>query len=305
MREQEALDPVAPEKKQKRHFILLVLLLAVVFIFAGQLIGFVLMDIVAHLVPNASDSVVFLFDYLAFIGIDALVLLYCAKFEKDIFRSFLSARHGSRGNTGKNFALGLLFGFLLNGCCILVAWLHGDLDFSVGRFDLVYLLAALLCVIVQSGAEELVTRGYMLGALRRRYPVWLAIAANALLFGALHLANPGFTVLSMLEIVCIGLVLSFVVYDLDSIWMAIAIHTAWNFTQNFLFGLPNSGIVSKGSFLHLEAAKDSAFYDVGFGVESTVTAVLVVALFGAAVVLYARKKNRGETEQSIITEERT
>lgn len=290
MNEQEALDSVAPEKKKKRHFILLVLVLAVAFIFVGQLIGFVLMDIMAHLVPNASDSVIFLFDYLAFIGIDALVLLYCAKFAKDVFRGFLSAKHGSRGNTGKNFALGLLFGFLMNGCCILVAWLHGDLDFSVGRFELLYLLAALLCVCVQSGAEELVTRGYMLGALRQRYPVWLAIAVNALLFGALHLANPGITALSLLGIVCIGLALSFVVYYLDSIWMAIAIHTAWNFTQNFLFGLPNSGIVSQGSFLHLEAAKDSAFYDVGFGVESTVTAVLVVALFAAAVVLYARKK---------------
>jgi hypothetical protein len=72
--------------------------------------------------------------------------------------------------------------------------------------------------------------------------------------------------------------------------MCIAVHTAWNFTQNFLFGLPNSGIVSESSFLHLEAAKDSLFYDVVFGIEGTLSSVIVIAVFGAAVVYFGRKK---------------
>ena len=73
--------------------------------------------------------------------------------------------------------------------------------------------------------------------------------------------------------------------------MAAAIHTSWNFTQNFLFGLPNSGLVSKGSFLHLEAASDSILYDTVFGVEGAIPALIVTAVLAAAVILYARKKD--------------
>ena len=64
----------------------------------------------------------------------------------------------------------------------------------------------------------------------------------------------------------------------------------WNFTQNLLFGLPNSGLVSQSSFLHLDAASDSLFYDATFGVEGSLTAVIVISLFAVGVVLVGRKK---------------
>jgi membrane protease YdiL (CAAX protease family) len=289
--EEKDLSVPAKPVKLKRHFILAVIAITLLLIFVGSAIGELPVILLQKLFPNMSGGSAFLLQYLSFIGVDILVLAYCALFEKDIFRSFLHPRQGgSPGNTGKNFAFGLLIGFGMNALCILLARLHGDIHFYAGRFQLLYMLCALVCVCIQSGAEELVTRGYMMGALQKRYPVWVAIATNALLFGALHLTNPGITVLSFLNIVAIAVALSLVMYYFGSIWMCIAVHTAWNFTQNFLFGLPNSGIVSESSFLHLEAAKDSLFYDVVFGIEGTLSSVIVIAVFGAAVVYFGRKK---------------
>ena len=279
-----------PDKK-KRHFILAVIVIALALLYGGMMLGNLPVILIRHLFPNMDGSSVFLLQYLSFIGIDILVLVYCALFEKDIFRSFLHPRQGgSPGNTGKSFALGLLIGFGMNAFCILLAWLHGDLHFYAGSFRVLYMLCALVCVCIQSGAEELITRGYMMGALRKRYPVWVAIAVNALFFGALHLASPGITVLSFLNIVLVAVALSLVMFYFGSIWLCIAVHTAWNYTQNFLFGLPNSGIVSEGSFLHLDAARDSVFYDAAFGIEGSLSAVLVLAVFAVCVVLYAKKK---------------
>ena len=289
MNKNEGSPSAAPGRK-KRHFIVWVLLIAFAIFALGSILGTVFVAPVSMLLSDAGPSVLFLLQYLVFIGIDILIVVYCALFDKEIFRSFLSARRGGmRGNTGRHFALGLLIGFVMNGACILAAWLHGDLDFSVGAFQLVYLFAALVFVCVQSGAEELICRGYILGALRERYPLWVAIAANALGFAAAHLTNPGITVLAFLEIVLIGAAFSLLVCCLDSLWMAIAVHTAWNFTQNFLFGLPNSGIVSQGSFLHLEAAKGSIFYDPVFGVEGAVTALIVSAALGVWAVACGKK----------------
>ena len=289
--EEKNISMSAKPVKRKRHFIPAVIGIALALAFGGSSFGSLLLNPVYKLLPDMDGSTAFLLQYLSFIGIDILVLVYCVLFEKDIFHSFLHPKQGgSAGNTVKKFALGLLIGFGMNGLCILLAWLHGDLHFYAGRFQPLYLLCALVCVCIQSGAEELITRGYMMGALQRRYPVWVAIAANALFFGVLHLTNPGITVLSFLNIVIIAVALSFVMYYFGSIWMCVAVHSMWNFTQNFLFGLPNSGLVSKGSFLHLDAASDSLFYDATFGVEGSLTAVIVIALFAVGVVLVGRKK---------------
>lgn len=287
--DEKTVEPA--KKKLKRHFFLSVIGIALLMIFAGQIVGEILMGVIGGLLPSVSNGTLFLFRYLSFIGIDILVIVYCLLAEKEIFHGFLHGKSGGmHGNTLKIFGFGLLIGLVMNGFCALLAWLHGDIDLSVGRFNLPYLLGALVAVCVQSGAEELVTRGYMMGALRERYNVWVAIAVNSLFFGVLHLLNPGITVFSVLEIVLIGFAFSLIVCYLDSLWMCIAIHTAWNYTQNILLGLPNSGIVPEDSFLHLEAAKGSLLYDATFGIEGSITAVIVTALLAVCVYLYARKR---------------
>lgn len=289
--EKSSISADAACKKKKRHFFLSVLGIAMVLILAGELLAF-LIDIIAHkLFPNMSGGTAFLLMYLEAGGTAIAVAAYCILAEKGIFKSFFaSGRGGMSGNTIKNFGLGLLIGLVMNGACILFAYLHGDLHFYMGDIHFPYLICALIVVCIQSGAEELLTRGYMMGALRERYNIWIAIAINSLFFGFLHLFNPGITVLSMLNIVLIGFALSLVAYYLDSLWMCIAIHTAWNYTQSILFGLPNSGIVSDGSLLHLEASTNSLFYDASFGIEGSLSAVVVICLLAIAVFCTQTKK---------------
>ena len=282
--------PEAPKHK-KRHFVVWVLLIALALMFVGSLIGELLVGVLLRLVPMSDGMVFSASNYLTFIGIDALVLLYCTLAEKDVFRSCGAARRGGgRGNTGKGLALGLLVGFGTNALCVLVAWLAGNVDFSVGRLEPLYLLVSFVMVAIQSGAEELLTRGYMFGVLSKRYNVWVALACNALLFGALHLLNTGVTVLSIVNIVLYGVLLSLVMIYHGSLWFCIAMHTAWNFTQNYLFGLPNSGLVAQQSFLHLEAVRGDVLYSALFGVEGGVVCTVVIGLCCVAAILLGRKK---------------
>ncbi len=293
-----AAEPPRKRRRPVRHMIWAVCLIALAIVFLGQILGDLLTGLLARGLGIADAPTLFLFMYLAMIGVDLTALLYTLLCERPVFRSFgLRAEPWGRGNTWKLFGLGLLVGFAMNALCILAAWLHGDLHFSVGQFRPLYLLAALACVCVQSASEELVTRGYMMGALRQRYNVWIAAAVNSLLFGALHLFNPGVTVLSIVNVTAFGLALSVVMIKLESLWFCIAVHTAWNFSQSIFFGLPNSGIVSEGSFLHLEAARDSGLYSAAFGVEGAVTTTLVLALLTLGVLLYARRGQLQAREQ--------
>lgn len=287
------VEPAAETKKKRRpirHMIWAVCLIALLIVLLGQIAGDFLVGLAIKGFGITDASTLFLFMYLSMIGVDLLVLLYTLLCERPIFRSFgRRAVPGGRGNTWKLFGIGLLAGFAMNALCILAAWLRGDIVLSVGRFRPLYLLAALVCVCVQSGAEELVTRGYMMGAIRDRYNVWVAAAVNSLFFGALHLLNPGITVLSFVNVVAVGFALSVVMIKLESLWFCIAMHTAWNFSQSIFFGLPNSGIVSEGSFFHLDAARDSVLYSAAFGVEGAITTTLVLLALTLCVLLAARR----------------
>ena len=291
--EAAAAEAEAPKKQRKpvRHMMWAVALISLALMLVGQLLGDLFTGSLAAWFHIQDGALLFLLTYLSFIGIDLVVLLYTRLCERPVFRSFgLRAPGGGEGNTPRLFGIGLLVGFGLNALCILLAWLHGDLHFSFGVFRPLYLLAALLCVCVQSGAEELLCRGYMMGALRDRYNIWVAAAFNALFFGALHLFNDGVTVLGIANVVMVGFALSVAMIKLKSLWFCVAVHTAWNFSQSIFFGLPNSGIVSQGSFLHLEAARDSVFYNTGFGVESSFPAALSMLGLTAVLLLIGGKE---------------
>ena len=202
----------------------------------------------------------------------------------------------TQNNTSRTLLIGLLLGFLTNFTCIACAIAHGDIklyfDFSAAQIPA--LLFGLLMVFVQSSSEEMWCRGFMYERIIIRYPLWVAVAANGVLFGLLHMFNQGVSALAIADIAVCGIAYSLVRWYTGSIWMVMGIHTMWNFTQNFIFGLPNSGLVSELSIFHLDAANgiSNLIYDYAFGVEGAVTAIIVDAALGIGVLLLAKRDGR-------------
>ena len=271
-------------------------LLAIILTLAGDIIGELFLYSsgtlgLFNLLSGDEDISQFLAMYAVFIGSWVLFFLFAGAFKYN--RPMMKCLcYSKNGNTARGALLGLLLGFGTNGFCILLSSLMGDIKLSFGGFRPVLLLAFFAVVLIQSGAEEIVCRCYLYQKLRRRYrhPA-VAIVANAALFAALHLLNPGITVVSVLEIIIVGIVCSLFVYYFDCLWAAILLHTGWNFTQSILFGLPNSGMVSKYSLFKLDAAsaRNGLFYNVNFGVEGSVGSLIVLTLLMIALICIGRK----------------
>jgi membrane protease YdiL (CAAX protease family) len=85
---------------------------------------------------------------------------------------------------------------------------------------------------------------------------------------------------------------SLFVYYFDSIWLPMAAHAAWNFTQNIIFGLPNSGMVSTFSVMKLDASLGQLtfFYDPVFGVEGSAFLLIFSIVLMIAVIVIGEKK---------------
>lgn len=287
-------------EKKKRKFSLLDNLIVIpiigyLLIVLGQLLGGVLVGILSGLLPGvfSTDAGITSQLYLGFLGIWILTLLVFALIPRN--RPMLKALGTkTKGNTPKMFAVGLGIGLGMNLLCALIAMINGDIALTFHAFRPVSFLLVFIAVLIQSAAEELICRVFIYQRLVRRYgkPLMAAVV-NAAFFAMIHLSNPGVTGMAIANIFIYGLLFSAMVVYMDSPWAAMAAHASWNFCQNILLGLPNSGMVLPYSVFKLDAAaaSDSFAYSVSFGLEGTITAcVLLMAVTGVIVWWGTRNK---------------
>lgn len=258
-------------------------ILAYILILAGQILGELAVLASGALKSDLGTTAGL---YFSFAGI-WLVLFLNALIRKNrpLFKAYGT---GCKGNNAVNLLIGLLIGIGMNGAAILMAWMHGDIRMYFDKFEPVPFIILFIAVFVQSAAEEMVCRGFIYQRVLRTYRnrFWLAVIINSVFFGMIHLGNDGISAMAVVDLVVTGLLFSAMVYYFDSLWMAMAAHAGWNFSQSILAGLPNSGIVVPYSVFRLDAAsaRDSFFYNVAFGVEGTVPAITVQAVVLAALV---------------------
>ena len=274
-------------------------ILAYVLMVAGSLLGLVT-ALITKAVPSLAGNNVWLTAkmYLEFWGIwAAFFLCLLIPINKPLINAVNTK---AKGNTVKGLLVGFLIGFGMNTLCALCAMINGDIHIYFDSFNIVPFILVFICVFIQSSAEELVCRCFLYQHLRRLYKnPWIAIICNFVFFGAGHLANDGMSVVSFISIMLTGLLFSLIVYYFDSLWCAFGIHAAWNFTQNILFGLPNSGVVTSYSVFKLDAtkARTSFFYDAAFGIEGSSMSCVILAL--ACVVVIVLGKKRGPSSYNI------
>ncbi len=262
-----------------------------------------LLSALFKLIPGKSPEMSFILEiYTPVLGSVLFFLLVCALTKKNRFMLDI-VKPTKDGRSMSMLGMGILLGFLTNFFCILLALLHGDiklyLDFSAAQIPM--MLFAFISVFFQSTSEELWCRGFLYERINIHYPLWVAVLVNGVLFGLLHSFNPGVTVLAIADITICGIAYSLLRWYSGSIWTCFGIHTMWNFTQNFLFGLPNSGLVSEASVFHLDAANgiSNLIYSYEFGVEGALPAVFIDLLLAVVILLLAKRDGRlGELLES-------
>ncbi|MEN5072323.1 CPBP family intramembrane glutamic endopeptidase [Isoptericola cucumis] len=137
--------------------------------------------------------------------------------------------------------------------------------------------------------EELMFRGFGIQAIERLLGSWAALAATALIFGIMHLLNPGATAWSGLAIAIeAGVMLGAAFLWRRNLWFVIGIHFAWN-TTVALLGLSVSGHAASG-LLAAEVSGPALLTGGSFGIEGSVVTVLVGVLIAVPMLLLARRR---------------
>jgi hypothetical protein len=195
----------------------------------------------------------------------------------------------SRPHAVRELGAGMFLGALLLSVTIGVLAALGVYRVT-GTNGWLAMLATVPGFILAAVLEEVVMRGVVFRILEQSLGSWLALALSALIFGALHLLNPGTTLLNagavMLEA---GILLAAAYMLTRRLWLCMGIHFAWNFTQGGIFSATVSGGATRGL---LQAKLIGAEWLSGgaFGVEASAVALLVCTSAAVLLLIAARRK---------------
>ncbi|HET6381913.1 MAG TPA: CPBP family intramembrane glutamic endopeptidase [Armatimonadota bacterium] len=134
--------------------------------------------------------------------------------------------------------------------------------------------------------EEFMFRGYLLQTLVGGCGVPAAFIITCLFFGLVHVPNHGETFVGILNVFAAGAMLAVIVLRTRSLWLAVGLHATWDWSQNFLYGTPDSGIVTPGGLFHTTAAHGPGWLSgASDGPEGSVVALVILM---AATLYFSR-----------------
>lgn len=139
--------------------------------------------------------------------------------------------------------------------------------------------------------EELWMRALL---FRRAFGPAPAFIVAALVFGALHLANPGATPLASATVAMAGLMFCALYALTGRLWVPIGVHLAWNLAQGYPFGAIVSGNDLGGSLLRSTARPEAPPWLTGgtFGPEASVLALILVSTVTVGALGFTRMPGR-------------
>lgn len=153
------------------------------------------------------------------------------------------------------------------------------------------LLAPLAIGIGAGVIEEILFRGILLRVLDAWLGSWAALGITSLLFGLIHMTNPGASLVTALGLVIEAGVLLGAAYLLTRrLWFAIGLHIAWNAVQAGVFSSTVSGTGEQRGLLLAELDGPAWLTGGAMGIEGSAVTVLLGLIVGIVLLVLAARR---------------
>ncbi|MBR3316824.1 MAG: CPBP family intramembrane metalloprotease [Atopobiaceae bacterium] len=190
--------------------------------------------------------------------------------------------------TVRGFATGYVVGALIMTSAVLLASFLGGFTYAVNlaQADVAAIALVALLYVFQAFGEEVLYRGACMMSIARKNSAFAAIVVSSLYFSLHHHFNAGYGPVAFVNLFLLAVLLAITVFVTNRIWMATAIHAAWNFFQGNVWGINVSGGAPRAtSTLMTSTARPMPVItggDMGLEGSLVTTAVLLVVLIAVA-----------------------
>jgi len=183
----------------------------------------------------------------------------------------------------KKLFAGFLIGSVLQSLTILVIYLFAGFKViainPISSLIIPFTVAFTVAII-----EEVLLRGIVFRITEEKWGSKIALIISGVIFAGLHLINPHVTLVSLLCTTVVGILLGAAYMYYRSLWLPIAIHFAWNFTQDGIFGAITSGNEKTSSLFTTQITGPDILTGGQFGPEGSIQAVLF-CLTSTAIIM--------------------
>ncbi|HFR4144949.1 CPBP family intramembrane metalloprotease [Bacillus cereus] len=190
----------------------------------------------------------------------------------------------------RKYLKGALIGFVFISTPVILLLLMGSVKLQVQHITstvIVGIVGSLVAFLIQGATEEIIVRGWLFPVLSVRSRIWVGIVVTSFLFGFLHLLNPGITILSISNIILVGVFAAFYVLKDSSLWGICAWHSIWNWAQYNVYGFAVSGMTIYSTPLFKPATNGPEFLHGGtFGIEGSIITTIMLTI--ASIVLWRK-----------------
>jgi CAAX protease family protein len=272
---------------------LLVYLLIVVCGGAVVMIGLRVLLPRAHGMPSAMNLLIQ--EAVGFALVYGAAWIMSALEKRDVGEYGLPASEA----VGGKFWLGFLFGFLEVSVLIGSIAAFGGYSFGslalqgseIFRWGLFHLLLFFFVGLF----EEFLFRGYTQYTLAEGIGFWPAAILLSVLFGGVHLGNPGEGWVGAAGVVLVAIFFCFTLKRTGNLWYAVGLHASFDWGETYLFSVPNSGAVLQGSLSHSSLHGPKWLTGGTVGPEGSIFCFLTMGLQFLVVLWLFPKKDETET----------
>ncbi|EEM47892.1 type II CAAX endopeptidase family protein [Bacillus cereus] len=200
----------------------------------------------------------------------------------------------------RKYLKGALIGFIFISTPVILLLLMGSVKLQVQHITstvIVGIVGSLVAFLIQGATEEIIVRGWLFPVLSVRSRIWVGIVVTSFLFGFLHLLNPGITILSISNIILVGVFAAFYVLKDSSLWGICAWHSIWNWAQYNVYGFAVSGMTIYSTPLFKPATNGPEFLHGGtFGIEGSIITTIMLTI--ASIVLWRKLWGRKANQRN-------
>jgi uncharacterized protein len=192
--------------------------------------------------PVEIDLVVLALNAVALFVPSVVALVFMARFVDHVPASAFGTALNETWRRDLALGIGIATAMLVVMLAASFAFGRVDMQWAASTDSFFMILATAAVLFVSAANEELVFRGYPMQTLMKGFGRLGAIVFMSSLFGLLHWRNPDSTILSVLNTILAGVVLSISYLKARSLWLPYGIHVVWNVGLGVVVGIPVSGI---------------------------------------------------------------
>lgn len=225
-------------------------------------------------------------------NITSVIYFFLFLYAYRLYTKYIEKREAyeiSRDNSLKEIGFGFLISSLMVAVIVILLTILSF--YRIDDFnDESIIINAFILFGMGAFVQELLVRGILFRIVEEILGSWITIIVVTSTFGLIHIFNENATPFTIVSLIISDILYCAAFIYTKRIWMVWGLHFGWNFFQDGIFGMPNSGISNLPSWINSSVNGPEWITGGSWGIEASLFSILLSIILGIVILKKAWDK---------------